>query len=317
MRSKIAHRGSCRRQASQQLQLGAGSSIPKENKFQLGMSSSDEQPGLNLHLNRVTSGPSLGCGNREEEEEASGPASRSVSPSTRSRPVGDGAAAACSVKGISPSADEHGACRPQNVAVGSGSSRPPGSCVAAANVSLLSCGKGLDVGPFETQLLPPQEQVPADPKPSVFLDAPEPSSLESEGNSARRDGATAAAAICVAGRGSPGDAFENRQEEGSGGDGEANRSGAQRHQQRRRRPTRDRIVRLPETAAAAVTHRWRDTRTPVAEGLQIRNPIWGSFRDIPTDSKPPTRPQPSPDPPGQLSLASTCPRPGKGGREAV
>ncbi|XP_039719671.1 zinc finger protein 831 [Pteropus medius] len=162
----------------------------------LGRASS-ETAGLNLHLHRVTSGPSLGCGNREEEEEASGPASRSVSPSMRSRPVGDGDAAACSVKGISPPADEHGACRPQNAAVRSGSSRPLGSCVAAANVNLLSCGKGLDVGPFETQLLPRQEQVPADPKLSVFLDAPEPSSLESEGNSARRDVTTAAAAICV------------------------------------------------------------------------------------------------------------------------
>lgn len=46
---------------------------------------------------RVTSEPALGRGNGEEEQEASGPASRRVSPSTRSRPVGDGDASSVKV----------------------------------------------------------------------------------------------------------------------------------------------------------------------------------------------------------------------------
>lgn len=46
---------------------------------------------------RVASEPALGRGNGEEEQEASGPASRRVSPSTRSRPVGDGDASSVKV----------------------------------------------------------------------------------------------------------------------------------------------------------------------------------------------------------------------------
>lgn len=55
--------------------------------------------GLTLHgaPSRVTSEPALGRGNGEEEQEASGPASRRVSPSTRSRPVGGGDASSVKV----------------------------------------------------------------------------------------------------------------------------------------------------------------------------------------------------------------------------
>lgn len=101
------------------------------------------------------------------------------------------------LQGISPPADEHDECRPRSAAVGSGSSPPPGSRGAAANANLLSCGKGLAMGLPETQLLPPQEQGPADPNPGVSSDAPDPLSLESEGNAARRDITTSAAAVCA------------------------------------------------------------------------------------------------------------------------
>lgn len=101
------------------------------------------------------------------------------------------------LQGISPPADEHDECRPRSAAVGSGSSPPPGSRGAAANANLLSCGKGLAMGLPETQLLPPQEQGPADPNPGVSSDAPDPPSSESEGNAARRDIATSAAAVCA------------------------------------------------------------------------------------------------------------------------
>lgn len=98
---------------------------------------------------------------------------------------------------ISPSAGEHGDCCPQNTAVGSGLSVQSDSRMAVANDSLLSCGKGLDMGLLELQLLPSQEQVSVDPKLCVFLDAQEPSSLESKGTSPRHDVATSVAATCT------------------------------------------------------------------------------------------------------------------------
>lgn len=65
-------------------------------------------------------------------------------------------------------------------------------------------------------------------------------------------------------------------------------------------------MRPPGTAASTVTRASRrDTRPPAAERVQMRRAVRGPFRGIPTDSKPPTRPQPCPDPPGRLSLVGT------------
>lgn len=89
--------------------------------------------------------------------------------------------------------------------------------------------------------------------------------------------------------GNPGDAFESHREEEFGRDGEADRGGAQRHQQRGRGPTRDRVVRpprgrrpRPHAAGAGGT----DSRTPAAERLRIRRAVRGSPRDVPADSAP-------------------------------
>lgn len=138
---------------------------------------------------------SLRCGNGEEEEDGGGQISGSFSPDISSRTAEE--TEETTVKAISPSAGEHGDCCPQNTAVGSGLSVQSDSRMAVANDSLLSCGKGLDMGLLELQLLPSQEQVSVDPKLCVFLDAQEPSSLESKGTSPRHDVATSVAATCT------------------------------------------------------------------------------------------------------------------------
>lgn len=95
------------------------------------------------------------------------------------------------------SASEHGDCCPQNTSVGLGLSLSPDSYTQVARNSLPSHSRGLDMGFPETQQPPPQEPVPAGPKPCVISDARDPSSFEFKGNSRRRDAATAVAAICT------------------------------------------------------------------------------------------------------------------------
>ncbi|XP_054429317.1 zinc finger protein 831 [Pteronotus mesoamericanus] len=130
---------------------------------------------------------SLGCGKGEEEEEDRRPTSGGASPSASSRG---------SVQDVTPSAGEHSDCSPQNTAVGSGLSLPPDSCVQVAGNSLLSRGRGLDVGFPETPRVPSQEQVSADAKPDIVSDAQEPASLEPKGNALCCDAAASGAAIC-------------------------------------------------------------------------------------------------------------------------
>ncbi|XP_070445745.1 zinc finger protein 831 [Equus przewalskii] len=158
---------------------------------------SSETAGVNLQgePSYAVSELSLRCGNGEEEEDGGGQISGSFSPDISSRTAEE--TEETTVKAISPSAGEHGDCCPQNTAVGSGLSVQSDSRMAVANDSLLSCGKGLDMGLLELQLLPSQEQVSVDPKLCVFLDAQEPSSLESKGTSPRHDVATSVAATCT------------------------------------------------------------------------------------------------------------------------
>ncbi|XP_066243435.1 zinc finger protein 831 [Saccopteryx leptura] len=151
--------------------------------------------GLQGEPSCATSTSSPGCGNEEKEEEDRRPSSGSVSSSTS--PGATRERDTLPMQDVIPSAGEPGDYCPQNTVVRSGSSLPSDSCVQVANNSLLSHGKGLDVGLLEAQLLPSQEQVLADPKLCVFSDAQEPSSFESKGNSPCHDVATSVAAICT------------------------------------------------------------------------------------------------------------------------
>lgn len=77
----------------------------------------------------------------------------------------------------------------------SGLALPPDSRMHMGDHSLSSCGKDLDLGLPETQLLPFQEQISVGPKLDVFLDAQEPLFFESKGSSPHYDVATSVAAI--------------------------------------------------------------------------------------------------------------------------
>ncbi|XP_015421697.1 PREDICTED: zinc finger protein 831 [Myotis davidii] len=160
----------------------------------LGQASS-EMAGLSLQGESscaATASP-LGCGDREKEEKAWRPTPGGSFPSTRPRAVRD--RDTWTVQDTVPSAGACGDRCPQNAAVGSGLALPSDSRMHMGDHSLPSCGKGLDPGMPETQRLPSQEPVSADPKPRAFSEAQEPLAFESKGSSPRHDTATSVAAI--------------------------------------------------------------------------------------------------------------------------
>uniref|UniRef100_A0A2K6G192 Zinc finger protein 831 n=1 Tax=Propithecus coquereli TaxID=379532 RepID=A0A2K6G192_PROCO len=133
------------------------------------------------------------CGGNEEEKEGDcGQISGPFSPSASSRTVGD--VDKLTVKGMSPSAGEHGDCS-HDTAAASGLPLPADLGLAVASDNTPSHGKGLDVGLLETPPLPLQDQVSTDPKPCIFSDAREPSSFGSKGSFPLHDVATSAVAI--------------------------------------------------------------------------------------------------------------------------
>ncbi|XP_057359104.1 zinc finger protein 831 isoform X2 [Manis pentadactyla] len=139
---------------------------------------------------------SVCCGNREKED-GGRQASPSFPLSTSSRTVS--AAAKDMVKDISPSASEHGDCRPQNSAVRPGLSLQSDSRVTMVDDGLLPQGEGLDVGSLDTQLPPSQEQVSPDRTPCIFPDVREPPAFECKGASLHHDDTVSAAALCASG----------------------------------------------------------------------------------------------------------------------
>uniref|UniRef100_A0A8C5W545 Zinc finger protein 831 n=1 Tax=Microcebus murinus TaxID=30608 RepID=A0A8C5W545_MICMU len=137
--------------------------------------------------------PSLCGGNKEEKEDDCGRISGPFSPRASSRTVGH--VEKLAVKGISPSAGEHGGCSPHNTATVSGSPLPANSGLVVASDNTPSHGKGLEVGLLETPPRPPYDQVSTDPKPCIFSEAREPSSFGSKGSFPHHDIATSAIAI--------------------------------------------------------------------------------------------------------------------------
>nr|KAF6472988.1 zinc finger protein 831 [Molossus molossus] len=158
----------------------------------LGQASSD-MAGLRLQGEPPRATPaSRGCGTGEEEEEEDRrPMAEGSCPGASPRTVRE--RRAWPLKGLLPSAGEHGDGHPQSTVVGPGWSLPADHCIQEASNSPLSCGKGLGVGLPETQRLPFQGQV--DPKPCALSNAREPSSSESKGRSPGHDVAMSVSAV--------------------------------------------------------------------------------------------------------------------------
>uniref|UniRef100_A0A8C6I8J8 Zinc finger protein 831 n=1 Tax=Mus spicilegus TaxID=10103 RepID=A0A8C6I8J8_MUSSI len=138
---------------------------------------------------------SVSHGNKEKEGDCS-QTSRPMSPGMSSKTMLEMDKSA--LKDISPTTGEHSDCSQEKEHAGGSGLSPQSNTFLAVFQEDVPQGKGLDVGPPETQLPPSQDQVSITPNLCFSPDVPElPSSFKPKGTFPHHDVATSVAAICV------------------------------------------------------------------------------------------------------------------------